>query len=181
MKEQLEQQLQAEFPFMKQNRVEEERNTYQRWGCECSAGWYGLIRAMCQSITDRYAVEGIPVDIVPLQLKEKFAALRFYYSFESEPYHIAAFDCLDGTSMRFEPGTDANDEKKSKLRCDIAKIVQSYEEKSKSVCEYCGNEDSAIIRKDMDWRKTLCDTCYKKYLEKCKEREKRNYHKEHFL
>lgn len=180
MKEQLEQQLQAEFPFMKQNRVEEERNTYRRWGCECSAGWYSLIRAMCQSIADRYAVEGASIDIVPLQLKEKFAALRFYYSFEGEPYHIAAFDSLNGTSIRFEMGIDTNDEKKNKLRRDIAKIVRSYEEKSRTVCEYCGNEESAIIRKNMRWKKTLCETCYRKYLENTR-RDKRNYRKEDFL
>lgn len=181
MKEQLEQQLQAEFPFMKQNRVEEERNTYRRWGCQCSAGWYDLINDMCQAITARFAVEEMPIDLVPLQLKEKFAALRFYYSFEDAPCHIAALDFIGGTSIRFEPGSNTQDEKKKKLRQDIAQIVRTYEEKSKSVCEYCGDENSATIRRDMVWKKTLCDTCYKKYLEKLEEKNKKIYRKEDFL
>lgn len=34
--------LQEEFPFMKQNPVEEEKNLYRHHGCECSGGWYDI-------------------------------------------------------------------------------------------------------------------------------------------
>lgn len=64
MREELELKLQEDFPFMKQNRVESERNIYRKWGCECSSGWYQLIHDLCQEITDRYAVDEAPVDIV---------------------------------------------------------------------------------------------------------------------
>ena len=59
MKEELEQQLEHDFPFMQKSRVKEERNTYKIFGCECGDGWYGLIYELCQSITDRYVKEEI--------------------------------------------------------------------------------------------------------------------------
>ena len=34
MKEELEQQLEHDFPFMQKSRVKEERNTYKIFGCE---------------------------------------------------------------------------------------------------------------------------------------------------
>lgn len=52
MKDELELKLQEDFPFMKQNHVNDESNIYRRWGCECSGGWYDLIHDCCQAITD---------------------------------------------------------------------------------------------------------------------------------
>ena len=165
MNEELEVKLQKEFPFMKQNRAENEYNIYSKWGCECSSGWYQIIHDMCQEITDRYAQYGAPVDIVIQQIKEKFASLRFYYSHKDTACPIQAFDCLgDGISIRFQPKNTSDDEMKKKLRKDIAHIVRSYEEKSKTVCEICGQK--ATMRMDMPWKKTLCDECYEKYLHK---------------
>lgn len=43
MREELELKLQEEFDFMWQNNVDEEREPYRRWGCECSDGWYDII------------------------------------------------------------------------------------------------------------------------------------------
>ena len=121
MREELELKLQEDFPFMKQNRVEREHNIYRKWGCECSSGWYQLIHDLCQEITDRYAVDEAPVDIVIQQIKEKFASLRFYYSYEDVACPIQAFDCLgDGISIRFQPENTSSDEKTKKLRSDIA-------------------------------------------------------------
>lgn len=141
MKEELELKLQEDFPFMQQNRVESEHNIYKKWGIECSSGWYQLIHDLCQEITDRYAVDEAPVDIVIQQIKEKFASLRFYYSYEDATCPIQAFDCLGvGISIRFQPENASSDEKTKKLRNDIAQIVRSYEEKSKTVCENCGQK-----------------------------------------
>lgn len=181
MKEQVEQQLQADFPFMKQDKNQGEQNTYRRWGCECSSGWYALIHDMCQAIADRYAAEGIPVDLVPLQVKEKFAALRFYYSFENEAPHIMAFDGLDGSSIRFEPGSCTQDEDQKKLRHDIAQIVRTYEEKSKSVCESCGDSTTASVRKDLPWKKTYCNSCYQRHLNYLNGQQKLSNCKDNFL
>lgn len=125
MNAQLEQQIQADFPFMKLNKIDGEENLYRRWGCDCDDGWYNLIHDMCQAIADRYAEEGLPIDLIPTQLKEKFATLRFYYSFEGAQF-------------------------------------RTYEAKSKTVCEKCGSTDSATIRRDFGWWRTLCKACYEK-------------------
>ena len=53
MNAQLEQQIQADFPFMKLNKIDGEENLYRRWGCDCDDGWYNLIHDMCQAIADR--------------------------------------------------------------------------------------------------------------------------------
>ncbi len=167
MKEELELKLQEDFPFMQQNRVESEHNIYRKWGIECSSGWYQLLHDLCQEITDRYAADEAPVDIVIQQIKEKFASLRFYYSYEAATCAIQAFDCLgDGISIRFQPENTSSDEKTKKLRSDIAQIVRSYEEKSKTVCENCGQIGN--MRMDMPWKRTLCDDCYENYLQKIK-------------
>lgn len=95
MKEELEQQLEHDFPFMQKSRVKEERNTYKIFGCECGDGWYGLIHELCQSITDRYVKEEIlpeNIDLLPIQIKEKFGILRYYYSFEDMPYKESVDD-----------------------------------------------------------------------------------------
>ena len=76
MKDEFELKLQEDYTFMKQNRVDGERNSYKRWGCECSNGWYSLIHNLCQEITEKYAEYKLPIDIVVLQIKEKFATLR---------------------------------------------------------------------------------------------------------
>ena len=76
MNEQLERQIQADFPFMKMNKIDGEENLYRRWGCDCDDGWYELIHDMCQAITDRYAKEGLPIDLIPTQSKENLTYLR---------------------------------------------------------------------------------------------------------
>ena len=50
MNQQWELELQQDFPFMKQNNVESERNIYRRWGMECSSGWSQIIREACQKM-----------------------------------------------------------------------------------------------------------------------------------
>jgi len=175
MKEEYELKLQDEFSFMKRDMTIKDRSTirniYQAWGCECSGGWYPLIRELCQTITDRYTQDGIPVDIVVKQIKEKFASLRFYYSFEDTPCALQAIDFLGGSSLRFEPYNENDDDAKKKLRHDISQIVRAFENKSKAICEYCGKE--GIIRMDMRWKKTLCNECYNNYLKKLEERQKK--------
>lgn len=175
MRTNLELMLQEKFPFMKRDmnasKDEQIHNIYQKWGCECNAGWYQLIYELCQEISDRYAEEEIPVDLVVEQIKQKFASLRFYYSFADAPLKLQAFDCVGGPSIRFYPENDNDDDNYKKLRNDIASIVRKYEEKSKTVCEICGQEGT--IRMDMPWKRTLCDECYGAYLKKLEEKKKK--------
>lgn len=170
MNDELELKLQQDFPFMKQDK-NEEHGIYKRWGCECADGWYQLIHDLCQEITDRYEKDGVPVDLVIDQIKEKFAGLRFYYSYEDSPCAVHAFDFIGGASVRLYP--ENKDDKNKALRRDIADIVSKYEELSFTVCEECGK--SGTVRKDLSWILTLCDDCYEKILERNKKRRKDLY------
>lgn len=163
MKEELELTLGEAFPFMQRDRnvdMKERKkckNAYQAWGCECSDGWYPLIYELCREISDRYAEEGVPADLIVLQVKEKWAGLRFYYSYPGEPHTPQVIDCFGGPSLRLYPRGDADDSRRT-LKQDITSIVQKYEEKSKTVCEKCGREGS--VRKNLPHICTLCDACY---------------------
>ena len=144
MREGLEKQLQNDFPFMWQ-RHEAGQDLYRRWGCECSDGWYEIIHDACQAITDAYAKAGIPIDFVPAQIKEKFGTLRFYYGFEDALCTIAAFDNLaDGTSIRFAPEGENEDDEKKEFRRKIREIIRAAEQRSRYTCEICGSEEGKI-------------------------------------
>ena len=174
MREELELKLQEEFDFMWQNNVDEERELYRRWGCECSDGWYGIIYDCCKQIKERYVQVGMEMDFEPAQIKEKWGTLRFYYGYKDAPCGIAAMDFIgSGISIRFaqDRGTeDADSEEecnKRKLRKDIARIVRNAEERSKTTCEWCGDMKTASLRTDLGvWVCTLCDSCVGKYIEK---------------
>lgn len=171
MRNDLERQLEIDFPFMARNCIKDERNSYKLWGRECDDGWYDLIHNLCKSISERYELDGKPVDIVILQVKEKFATLRFYYEFTDSPCPIQAFDFLgNGRSLRISP-ENSSDEQIQKLRKDIAEIVRSYEEKSAAACEKCGL-DGKVRKLSSGYIQTLCENCYNDYFSKIEERKK---------
>lgn len=173
MKDELEQHLERDFPFMKRDQ-NDEKSLYQKWGCECDNGWYDLIRELCQKISDRFERDGKEPDIIVLQIKEKFAALRFYYKFEGSKDSIQALDILSsGISIRFPPedNSDKSDDETAALRKDIRKLVNEYEQKSKTVCEVCGG--TGEVRPDMPWIRTLCENCYDNYLKRTEEAKKK--------
>ena len=163
MRDELEQRLERDFPFMKRDRNGEE-SLYQKWGCECDNGWFDLIHELCQKISDRFERDGKEPNIIVLQIKEKFAALRFYYKFEGSKDSIQALDFLDsGISIRFSPGennSDRADDETAALRKDIRRLVNEYEQKSKTVCEVCGALGE--VRTNMPWIRTLCESCHLK-------------------
>lgn len=165
MKDELELKLQNNFAFMKQNKVEGERNIYRRWGCECNDGWYNLIHNLCQEITEKYTEYQLPVDIVVLQVKEKFATLRFYYEYEDAPRKLQALDSLGGgVSIRFNP-ENAEEGPKQKLRKEISAIIRKYEEKSAYVCEICGADNAERRNMSAYYVQTVCGKCYSKHLQ----------------
>lgn len=143
MRVELEEKLIKEFPFLEENseQVDEDRvdNLYLAFGCECDDGWYELLREMFQKIVNRYETAEVPVDLEVLQIKEKFAELRVYYSFKQ-----------------------GNNPADQELRDDIDKIIETYENKSNKVCENCGAEGK--LRKAGYRMKTLCDQCYDKIM-----------------
>ena len=165
MKTEFEERLQKNFPFMWQKH-EEGYDPYRRWGCECSDGWYLLIRDACQAIADKYKEAEIDIDFVPLQIKEKLGTLRFYYGFTDDPYGIVAIDNIaSGTSLKFAPESKDVDAKKRAFRDEIAEIVRAAEKKSGYTCEICGAE-TGKLRNDISLGirriQTLCDDCNEK-------------------
>lgn len=168
MKKELEDRLKKEFSFM---RGGEENHSYQRWGCQCSDGWYDLIFNLCKEIDDRYKKDNREVDLTVVQVKEKFATLRFYYIYEDTPLQIYAIDSLNGTGIRFTPENKDLDEDTYLLRKDIAEIVRVYEKKSGEICEVCGL--TGTIRKDLLWVRTLCDGHYQENIRVLEEKNKK--------
>lgn len=77
---------------MWQNNVDEEKELYRRWGCECSDGWYDIIHDCCKQIEERYAQADKKIDFEPAQIKEKWGTLRFYYGYKDASCGIAAMD-----------------------------------------------------------------------------------------
>ena len=157
------QKLEQKFPFMRRDKANDGSNTYQNWGFECGTGWYDLLHDLCQAITERYERDGIPVDIVVQQVKEKYGTLRFYYWFDGSA--TVAVDVSGKNSIRFPTGEE-EDDKRAVLRRDIADIVALYEDKSETVCEKCGSEGS--LREELPWRRVLCDECYQKGMQALK-------------
>ena len=159
MKQELEEKLAAEFPFMRRRKSYEEQTAegivsdlYGAWGCECGAGWYELLRGLCGEITEVYQRHDRPVDIIVDQVKEKFGTLRYYYHFDGCDPRLHALDFMGGGSIRFGQGA-------TELQKEVSAIVRKWEEKSAEVCEYCGAPGS--LRKGR-WISTLCDTCWEK-------------------
>ena len=167
MRADLEKKLEEEFSFMKKgNSFEEQReegfvdDTYNAFGLECDDGWYDLIHDLCKEIDEAYRDAGRKIDLIVIQIKEKFGTLRFYYAFEGKPHYLHAFDMFGadgGCSVRNLPKGDDFEDK-------IAEIVRKYEKKSGSVCEVCGSKGK--IRPELGYVQTLCDKCYKERIDR---------------
>ena len=162
---QFEAALGGEFAFMK-GKSRSDGNGLSSLRCECGSGWFGLIRDLCGEIAAAYSYAGKEPDIVVKQVKQKFAKLRFYYSFEGSSPGLV-IDFLGSGTLRFDPAYESIPEDVKALRAEIKSIVHRYEEKSGTVCEYCGGEGS-LRKLPNDYYKTLCGECFSNALEKRK-------------
>lgn len=138
MDAELELELAKNFPFMRINESSEEQKAsgriydlYDSFFCDVGNGWYSVLYGLCQELTEVYEKAGIPVDIVPVQIKEKFGELCFYFK-----------------------TSNVN----QSLNKAVTEIVDKWEEKSTTVCEQCGKNGE--LRSDLSWVLTLCDKCY---------------------
>ncbi len=139
MNKQLENKLAEQYPFMKRGNPYEDSehpetitNLFAAFGYELDDGWYSVLDGMCAEITELYKKSGLPINIKPEQIKEKYGTLRFYYSFDGDT--------------------------PSELKKEITDIVIKWERKSATVCEECGADGE--LRGDMSYISTLCDKCY---------------------
>lgn len=79
MHENLEQQLLQKYAHLFRGKELPVTENLMAFGCECGDGWYGLIAAACSEIATHQNICGSS-DFLWLQIKEKFGALRLYYS-----------------------------------------------------------------------------------------------------
>lgn len=109
------------------------------------SGWYDIIyECSCRIEKALEPLQGlITIGMMPYpsQIKEKFGALRFYYDF---------------------PHNDLPEE----IRKEIDKAIMDAENKSTTVCEYCGSNEAQMRNQtpegDNRWIKTLCNDCWRK-------------------
>ena len=104
-------------------------------GFDCGDGWFILLDTLCSQISHLLKYEKKTLKIRMLQVKEKFAGLRFYYDITNK-------------------GKIADDE--------IFGYVTLAESFSYIICETCGkikNKDTDVKVREGAWMSTLCDDC----------------------
>ena len=162
MKPELEQQLIEKYPFLSRDIDDKDENgrinnLYVAFGFETGSGWFSLIDSLCGEIVAVYEKHGIPIDVRPAQIKEKFGGLRFYWCRENQEKSVHAIDFLGNGTIRFQQDD-------SDLDKEIGEVVDKWEDISYTVCERCGQPGE--LRKDLRWIRVLCSDCYNKYLSK---------------
>lgn len=91
--------------------IVEIEKTLGQYGVECSSGWYDLI------IQCHKELLAIDPNYVPVQIKEKFGGLRFYFD------------------------TSETDD-----RIEMHRIVSKYEKLSYTICEVSGRQGAQLMR-----------------------------------
>lgn len=129
MKQELDEALVRDFPYLFADRHSDMRTTAMCWGFECSDGWEPIIRELaeklepiCKSEAEKMIDEDKKLYGWPRasQVKEKYAGLRFYMTSATE---------------------------------DMCKYIQEAEEKSEVTCETCGEPGEIRGR---GWLYTAC-------------------------
>lgn len=67
---------------------EAEKDSFSVWGFECLDGWFDIIDCLCRNIqhhidwrSEQISAEDLEdLQVVAIQVKEKFGTLRFYYN-----------------------------------------------------------------------------------------------------
>lgn len=82
MKQELDEALCAKYPKIFADRHAPMTETCMCWGFSCDDGWYRLIDGLCsciQNYIDLNHKDDVGMQVVALQVKEKFGVLNFYY------------------------------------------------------------------------------------------------------
>jgi hypothetical protein len=86
MREELEQKLMNDFPFMEARNVWTGEKLGYPMPIECSDGWFNLIYDLCskiQKVLDKESPEFVE-GFYPIQIKSKYASLRFYTTYGND-------------------------------------------------------------------------------------------------
>lgn len=99
------------------------------WGLQISAGWTTIVEDMCQKID--FLLQAAPdAEFEVIQVKEKFAALCFYYRLNGAPDQV-----LEA----------------------VRQVVDATERASTETCELCGALGQLTVRNY--WMSTRCSRC----------------------
>ena len=162
MKPELEQQLIEKYPFLNRDIEDKDENgrinnLYVSFGFEIGSGWYSVIDGLCGELVSIYEKYGTPIDIRPVQIKEKNRGIEVLLRYPKSKKSIHAIDFLGEGTIRLEEGdTD--------LYKEVRRVVNKWEDISYTICEECGKPGE--LRKDLRWIQVLCPECYNKYLSK---------------
>jgi hypothetical protein len=86
MRQELEEKLMHEFPFMQARNLWTGKKLDFPKGCECGDGWFDLIFELCsqiQKVLDKQSPEFVE-SFYPTQIKEKYATLNFYTTYHND-------------------------------------------------------------------------------------------------
>ncbi len=125
------------------------REQLPRCSSQLSNGWYELVSTLCRDIELVFGVEGCDA-FVCHQIKEKFGALRFYWSHgEARDIYIDFIDvdgAVSGTISRGE-----FDSQKTLVRS----LVETAMSASEVTCEECGRPGNLKLKNG--WYLTRCN------------------------
>ncbi len=127
---------------------------YTVYGIECGDGWFDLIYKLCADIEALLTANSTADNDWPrvLQVKQKFAGLRFYIS----SYRSAVSMPAPGF-IEVRPAADIN---------AIGDLIEAAEAKSFEVCEDCSAPGT--LHRD-GWWHVKCDPCEEIYRKKREE------------
>jgi hypothetical protein len=95
----LEELLASRWPDVFRGRDRPLTQSLMTFGCECGDGWYPLLDALCETLTEHASALGrLPPEAV--QIKEKYATLRFYVGGGGDEYDDGAIGMAEDLSGR---------------------------------------------------------------------------------
>lgn len=129
MTKELELKFVEKYPKILRDYGGDKKETCMAWGIECGDGWSDLLDNLMQKI--QYVSDKSGVQLIALQIKEKFGTLRFYYTIETENKEDAKI-----VSNIFDD------------------MIYCAEKSSAHICETTGKGGTLCSR--VGWMKTLC-------------------------
>ena len=99
MNVELEELLAARWPDVFRGRDRPLTQSLMAFGCECGDGWYQLLDALCETLTEHASALGrLPPEFI--QIKEKYATLRAYVGGGGDEYDDGAISMAEDLSAR---------------------------------------------------------------------------------
>lgn len=164
MDQNLEDKLVKRFPLIFKDYRGDMRQTCMVWGFECGNGWFDLLYDLCLDL--EYLSRGKNIEIIAVQVKEKFGGLRFYYTTRqpetifselSRKFQNWMFNHKYGVAYWKLVHLKEKILWKS-IETKIENRVNKAEQDSYKICEQCGAPGKQMGK---FWIYTMCNKCAK--------------------